>query len=131
MGPQRRLGIYIGYESPSIIKYLEPQAGDIFTTRFADCHFDETVFPVLEGEKNKLEKEITWNTSSLSNLDTRRGECEQEVQKIIHLQNVANQLPDAFTNLKRVTKSHIPAENAPIKIDVPGGQSMVMNPKYA
>ena len=23
MGPQRRLGIYVGYESPSIIKYLE------------------------------------------------------------------------------------------------------------
>ena len=24
MGPQRKLGIYIGYESPSILKYLEP-----------------------------------------------------------------------------------------------------------
>jgi hypothetical protein len=24
MGPQRRLGIYVGYESPSIIKYLKP-----------------------------------------------------------------------------------------------------------
>ena len=125
------MGIYVGYESLSIIKYLEPQTEDIFTSRFADCHFDETVFPALGGEKNKLEKEITWNASSLSNLDTRRGQCEQEVQKIIHLQNIANQLPDAFTDLKRVTKSHIPAENAPIKIDVPGGQLWLMNPKYA
>ena len=25
MGPQRRLGIYVGYESPSIIRYLEPK----------------------------------------------------------------------------------------------------------
>ena len=39
MGPQRRLGIYVGYESPSIIKYLEPTTGDVFTARFADCHF--------------------------------------------------------------------------------------------
>ena len=31
MGPQRRLGIYVGYTSPSIIRYLEPVTGDIFT----------------------------------------------------------------------------------------------------
>ena len=49
MGPQRRLGIYVGFESPSIIKYLEPQTGDIFTARFADCHFEEIVFPALGG----------------------------------------------------------------------------------
>ena len=41
MGPQRRLGIYVGYESSFIIKYLEPSTGDLFTARFADCHFDE------------------------------------------------------------------------------------------
>jgi hypothetical protein len=50
MGPQRRLGIYIGYESPSIIKYLEPSTGDIFTARFANCHFDESNFPTTGGE---------------------------------------------------------------------------------
>ncbi|XP_019184046.1 PREDICTED: uncharacterized protein LOC109178951 [Ipomoea nil] len=33
MGPQRKLGIYVGYESPSIIKYLEPMTGDQFTAR--------------------------------------------------------------------------------------------------
>jgi hypothetical protein len=53
MGPQRRLGIYIGFHSPSIIKYLEPLTGDIFTARF---QFDETIFPILGGEKEKLEK---------------------------------------------------------------------------
>jgi hypothetical protein len=37
MGPQRRLGMYIGFHSPSTIKYLEPLTGDIFTARFADC----------------------------------------------------------------------------------------------
>ena len=29
-GPQRRSGIYIGFDSPSIIKYLEPLIGDVF-----------------------------------------------------------------------------------------------------
>ena len=31
MGPQKNMGIYVGYESPSIIKYLEPSTGDLFT----------------------------------------------------------------------------------------------------
>ena len=44
IGPQRRLGIYVGYESPSIIKYLEPLTGNLLTTRFANCHFDESIF---------------------------------------------------------------------------------------
>jgi hypothetical protein len=51
MGPQRRLGIYVGFDSPSIIRYLEPLTGDVFTARFADCHFNETVFPPLGGGK--------------------------------------------------------------------------------
>jgi len=41
MGPQRRLGIYVGYDSSSIIKYHEPSTSDLFTARFADSHFDE------------------------------------------------------------------------------------------
>jgi hypothetical protein len=34
------------------------------------------------------------------------------------LQKIANELSDAFTDTKRVTKSHIPALNAPVRIDV-------------
>ena len=62
MGPQRRLGIYVGLNSPSIIRYLEPLTGDIFTTRFADCHFDEGNFPSLGKGKTSLEekREFSW-----------------------------------------------------------------------
>ena len=52
MGPQHRLGIYIGFDFPSIIRYLEPLTGDVFKARFKDCHFNETVFPPLGGEKS-------------------------------------------------------------------------------
>ena len=52
MGPQRKIGIYVGFDSLSIIKYLEPMSGDVFRARFADCHFNETVFPQLGGEKS-------------------------------------------------------------------------------
>ena len=76
-----------------------------------------------------MEKVISWNQLSLSHLDPRTKECELAVQKIIHLQNLANQLPYAFTNPKRVTTSYIPAANAPVRIDVPVGQSVANEPK--
>ena len=41
---------------------------------------------------------------------------------IIHLQNIANQLPDAFVDTKKVTKSHIPAANVPARVDITKGQ---------
>jgi len=47
MGPQKRLRVYVGYVSLGIIRYLEPQTGELFTARFADCHFNEDEFPAL------------------------------------------------------------------------------------
>ena len=41
MGPLRKSGIYIGYETISIIRYLDPMTGDCHTARFADCIFYE------------------------------------------------------------------------------------------
>ena len=55
MGPQRRLGIYIGFVSPSIIQYLEPSTGNLLRARFADCVFDELNFSSLEGVHDKRE----------------------------------------------------------------------------
>ncbi|CAM8877350.1 unnamed protein product [Rhodiola kirilowii] len=122
MGPQRSLGIYVGFESLSIVKFLEPQTGNICTARFTDCVFDEENFPPLGGERNPFEKEITWFVPTLLHLDPYTKDCEGRVQRILHLQEMANQLPDAFTDTKRVTKSHIPAENAPVQIEISKGK---------
>ena len=58
----------------------------------------------------------------MTHLDPRTTQCELEVQRIIHLQNLANQLPDAFIDTKKVTKSYILATNTPARIDVLIGQ---------
>ncbi|KAM1174630.1 hypothetical protein ACFX19_027732 [Malus domestica] len=52
MGFHRGMGIYVGYDYLSIIRYLEPLIGDLFIAHFMDCHFYETVFPSLGGDKN-------------------------------------------------------------------------------
>ena len=59
LGPQLHLCIYVGFQSSSIIKYIEPLTGDVFTACFADCHFDENVFPPLTeggGEESQFQK---------------------------------------------------------------------------
>jgi hypothetical protein len=40
----------MGFQSPSILKYLEPLTGDLFTARFADCIFNEDHFLTLGGD---------------------------------------------------------------------------------
>ena len=58
----------------------------------------------------------------MSHFDYSTNQCEMEVQRIIHLQDLANQLLDAFIDTKKVTKSHILAVNALVRIDVREGQ---------
>ena len=54
----------------------------------------------------------------MSHLDPRINKCKLEFQMIIHLKNLANQLPDAFIDIKKVIKSHILTANTLIQIDV-------------
>lgn len=36
----------------------------------------------------------------------------------MHMQEIENQLPDAFTDTNRVTKSNIPKTNAPARVEI-------------
>ncbi|KAL0289317.1 UNVERIFIED_CONTAM: hypothetical protein Sangu_2617800 [Sesamum angustifolium] len=70
----------------------------------------------------------------MSFLDPRTNDSELEVQRIIHLQNIANRLPYAFIDTKKVTKSHISAENVPARLEVPEvtlTQTKASESKYA
>jgi hypothetical protein len=59
-----------------------------------------------------------------------------QVQKILHLQRIANELTDAFPNYNGVTKSIIPARNAPERVEVPNkttqllGRRNMVNKRY-
>ncbi|KAM2980976.1 hypothetical protein FF2_012335 [Malus domestica] len=89
MGPQRKMGIYVGYDSPSIVCYLEPLIGDLFTAYFANCHFDETIFPSLRGDKYAnvpVERhKLSWYAPTMSHLDPCTAQSKTEVQRIIDL----------------------------------------------
>ena len=90
--------------------------------RFADSIFNEDHFPAL-GEGKYLARdecrEITWESTGVLGMDPRTKENELEVQNIIDLQRIANELSKAFTNTKGIMKSHVPAVNAPERIEIP------------
>nr|GEW22374.1 putative RNA-directed DNA polymerase [Tanacetum cinerariifolium] len=92
---------------------------DVFTSRFADFHFNEAVFPSLWEENKNHKKDVSWSEPLLLYLDPRTKQSETEVKKIMHMQEIANQLPDAFTYTKRVTRDYIPAVNAPARVEIP------------
>ena len=42
----------MGFDFPSITRYLEPLTGDVFKAFLEDFYFNETIFPPLGGEKS-------------------------------------------------------------------------------
>jgi hypothetical protein len=64
-------------------------------------------------------KKINWNFSGIQSYDPRTIESEREVRKIINLQNIANNLPEAFTDYRGVIKSHNPTINIPERVEIP------------
>ena len=83
--------------------------------------FDEDNLPKLGGDNMYQTKcqDIEWNASGIQSLDPRTKESELRVQRIIHLQNIANNLLDAFTDLKSVLKSHNPTVIVPERVAIP------------
>jgi hypothetical protein len=87
MDPHKRMGIYMGYQSPSILKYLEPLAGDLFTVRFADCIFNEDHFLTLGGDNKFINdgQKINWDNKYILSSDPRTKETELQVKKMVEL----------------------------------------------
>ena len=69
-------------------------------------HFNETILSPLGGEESVPEKwhEIIWNALTLTHPNPHTNQCELEVQRIVHLQNIVNQLQDAFIWYKESDK---------------------------
>jgi hypothetical protein len=106
MGPLRRMEIYVRFQSPPILKYLEPLTGNLFMTQFTDCIFNDDYFTVLGGDNKFINdgREIDWDDKSIISSYPCTNETELQVHKILDLQQIASNLSDMFTDYKCVTK---------------------------
>ena len=92
-------GIYVGFDSPSVIRYLTPETGVLHKARFQNCKFDETVFPSVTVSKPNTPLEF-WAPETLTmNPDPRTALTDSEVKKILDLKSLAEKLPNGFTNI--------------------------------
>ena len=62
----------------------------------------------------------------MSHLDPRTAQCDKEVQIIAHVSKISSQLPDAFIDTAKVTKSYISAANTPVRINIPIGKTAII-----
>jgi hypothetical protein len=47
IGIHRQEGIYVGFDFPSIIRWVSPKSGVLHKVRFQNCQFEEKIFPSL------------------------------------------------------------------------------------
>ena len=113
--PQRRTilahreeGVYMGFDSPSIIRYLVPSTGALLRARFQNCVFEENVFPHVPCPKGTPDHNFYSSQTFTMNLDPHTALPETEVQKILQLQALADKLLDAFADVPHVTRIPIP-----------------------
>jgi hypothetical protein len=103
MGPQRQQGIYVGFDSPSVIRFLEPANGDVFKARFQDSHFYEDIFPKLhyEQQPSNLTKpqELQWQTQNTVWNDPRTNQSDDAVKCILYL----NEMLEECSKCDKVT----------------------------
>jgi hypothetical protein len=91
MGPRctfkTSMGIDMGFQSSSTLKYLEPLTGDLFTTRFTDCIFNDDHFPTLGGDNKFINDgwDIDWDDKFILSSDPHTKETELQAQKILEL----------------------------------------------
>jgi hypothetical protein len=121
IGPHRKLGIYVGFQSPSILKYLEPLIGDLCMARIANHIFNEDHFSALGGDNKFIDdgQVIIWDDKTILSSDSHTKEIDLQIKKILELQQIVSNLPDAFTDYKGVTKSLNTVVNTPCRVKVP------------
>ena len=84
---QREEGIYVGFDSPSILRYIIPSTSVLLRARFQSCIFEETVFPRINSPKNSPTHCFRALETLTLNPDPRAALAETEVQKILNLQS--------------------------------------------
>jgi hypothetical protein len=97
-GPQRQQGIYVGFDSPSIIRYLDPQTTNMFRAKFLNCKFLENVFPKLNLPIPRTPLTFGAPKTLTMNPDPPTSLANSKVLKLLNLKALAENTPDGFFN---------------------------------
>ena len=106
--PQRHEGICVGYDLPSIIRYLESATRNLFKARFANCKFLEHIFPTIPSTKTSQTLDFGALETLTMNPNPPTSLTNTETSKLINLKALAEHVPDGFSTEERIIRSAIP-----------------------
>jgi hypothetical protein len=104
IGAHRQEGVYVGFDSPSIIRYLDPLTCNLYKARFANCKFIETHFPTLSIPSNPTSLNFGAPETLTLNPDPPTPLTNTEVVKLLNLKSLAETTPDGFSTQPRIIR---------------------------
>ena len=107
IGAHRQEGVYVGFDSPSIIRYLDPTTY-LYKARFANCRFIETTFLKLSIPLNPQTLTFGAPESLSLNPDPPTPLSNTEVTKLLTLKSLAETTPDGFSTQPRIIRNPLP-----------------------
>ena len=108
IGAHRQEGVYVGFDSPSIIRYLDPLTTNLYKARFLNCRFIETRFPTLPLPHTSTTLNFGAPESLTMNPDPPTSLPNKEVIKLLHLRQLAESTPNGFSTQPRIIRNPIP-----------------------
>lgn len=110
IGAHRQEGIYVGFDSPSIIRYLDPSTAALYKARFANCKFLEHKFPTLTLTSPPTASPLIFGAPETltMNPDPPTSLANTEVTKLLNLKALAENTPDGFSTEPRIIRNPIP-----------------------
>jgi len=124
IGNHRQEGIYVGFDLPSIVRYVAPLFGTLQRARFQNCQFEESQFPSIATPKPSPGLEF-WAPETLTmNPDPCTALADSEINKLLHLKSLAKKLPDGFSNTTRITHNPLPSAGPSPLIVLPQKRSL-------
>jgi hypothetical protein len=89
IGAHRQEGIYVDFDSPSIIRYVNLLTGVLFCACFVNCRFEEDTFPSLKGgigfQQNSMGLTFKAQKTFILNSDLQTSLAKTKVTKMLHL----------------------------------------------
>lgn len=73
----------------------------------------------LSGDKKQERQELSWYVSTLSHLDPHTAQYDNEVRRILNLQNVTDSMTDMVSDIAKLMRSHSLAANMPFNVENP------------
>ena len=111
IGAHRQHGVYVGFDSFSIIRYLNSTTGNLYKAIFANCRFIETKFPPLPSTTHPTPLNFCAPETLTMNPNPSISLANTEVTKLLNLRNLAENTPDRFSTQPRIIRNPIPGTN--------------------